>query len=192
MSGYTSGGLGRFAGVAGLALVLACSAHAATRPGVIRVDVDATQAPQRILHTHLAMPVEPGPLTLLFPEWIPGEHMPDGPINNIAGLKFTAARKVLPWRRDLLDMFSFHLTVPAGVTSLDVKFDFLISGVGSGYSSGASSTAYLNDLSWNQVILYPRGFAERSDLPRQPQVARRMEVRHGAPRRKTKRRYHQL
>jgi predicted metalloprotease with PDZ domain len=125
------------------------------------VDVDATQAPQRILHTHLAMPVEPGPLTLLFPEWIPGEHMPDGPINNIAGLKFTAARKVLPWRRDLLDMFSFHLTVPAGVTSLDVKFDFLISGVGSGYSSGASSTAYLNDLSWNQVILYPRGFAAK-------------------------------
>lgn len=145
----------------GVVLALACSANAATRPGVIRVDVDATQAPQRLLHTHLAMPVAPGPLVLLFPQWIPGEHMPDGPINNIAGLKFTAARKALPWRRDLLDMFAFHLTVPAGVTSLDVKFDFLISGAGSGYSSGASSTAYLNDLSWNHVILYPRGFAAK-------------------------------
>lgn len=148
-------------GLVGVILALGCSANAATRPGVIRVDVDATQAPQRLLHTHLAIPVLPGPLVLLFPQWIPGEHMPDGPINNIAGLKFTAARKALPWRRDLLDMFAFHLTVPAGVTSLDVKFDFLISGAGSGYSSGASSTAYLNDLSWNHVILYPRGFAAK-------------------------------
>jgi predicted metalloprotease with PDZ domain len=161
MRGYRLNRLGRLAGMAALAFTWGCSAQAATRPGVIRVEVDATQAPQRILHTHLTMPVEPGPLTLLFPEWIPGEHMPDGPINNVVGLKFTAARKALPWRRDLLDMFAFHLTVPAGVTSLDVKFDFLISGVGSGYSSGASSTAYLNDLSWNQVILYPRGFAAK-------------------------------
>jgi predicted metalloprotease with PDZ domain len=139
--------------------VLSCSVKAATRPGVIRVDVDATQAPQRILHTHLTVPVQPGPLTLLFPEWVPGEHMPDGPINNIAGLKFLAGKKALVWRRDLLDMFAFHLTVPEGVSSLDVRFDFLISGAESGYSSGASSTAYINDLSWNQVILYPKGFA---------------------------------
>jgi len=140
---------------------LSCSVCAATRPGVIRVEVDASQSPQRLLHSHLTIPVQPGPLTLLFPEWIPGEHMPDGPINNIAGLKFTAGKKALTWRRDLLDMFAFHLTVPPGVTSLDVRFDFLISGAGSGYSSGASSTAYLNDLSWNQVILYPRGFAAK-------------------------------
>ena len=162
----------RFLGVAGLLwflLGLSCSVNAATRPGVIRVSVDATQAPQRLLHTHLTIPVQPGPLTLLFPEWIPGEHMPDGPINNIAGLRFTAAKKALPWRRDLLDMFAFHLTIPPGVTSLDVKFDFLISGAGSGYSSGASSTAYLNDLSWNQVILYPRGYAAK-DLTYAPSL----------------------
>ncbi len=144
-----------------LALPWCCSANAAVRPGVIRVEVDSTLAPQRILRTHLTIPVEAGPLTLLFPEWIPGEHMPDGPINNIAGLKFSANRKAIPWRRDLLDMFAFHLTVPAGVTSLDVRFDFLIAGATSGYSSGASSTAYLNDLSWNQVVLYPKGFAAK-------------------------------
>jgi predicted metalloprotease with PDZ domain len=157
------------AGLLGLLLALECSAYAATRPGVIRVEVDATEAPQHILHTHLTIPVEAGPLTLMFPEWIPGEHMPSGPINNIAGLKFTANKKWIPWRRDLLDMFAFHLTVPAGVTSLDVKFDFLISGMSSGYSSGASATAYLNDLSWNQVILYPKGFAAK-DLLYQPSL----------------------
>ena len=118
---------------------------------------------------------------------------PTGPINNIAGLKFTAARKALPWRRDLLDMFAFHLTVPAGVTSLDVKFDFLISGAGSGYSSGASSTAYLNDLSWNHVILYPRGFAAK-DLTYLPslKIPAGLEVRHGAARGETKWRHDHL
>jgi predicted metalloprotease with PDZ domain len=141
-------------------LLISCSAlRAATRPGVIRVEVDATRAPQRILHTHLTIPVQPGPLVLFYPQWIPGEHMPDGPINNIAGLKFTAGKKTIPWRRDLLDMFAFHLQIPPGITSLDVSFDFLISGAGSGYSSGASSTAVLNDLSWNHVLLYPQGYA---------------------------------
>jgi predicted metalloprotease with PDZ domain len=143
-------------------VLIPCSApRAATRPGVIRVQVDETLAPQRILHTHLTIPVDPGPLVLYYPQWIPGEHMPDGPINGMAGLKFTAGRKAIPWRRDLLDMFEFHLEIPQGVTSLDVSFDFLISGAGSGYSSGASSTAFLNVLSWNQVLLYPQGYASK-------------------------------
>ncbi len=144
---------------AALVLVPCSGTRAATRPGIIHVDVDETRAPQKILHTHLTMPVQPGPLVLYYPQWIPGEHMPDGPINNIAGLKFMAGKKAIPWRRDLLDMFEFHLEIPAGDTSLDISFDFLISGEGSGYSSGASSTADLNDLSWNQVLLYPQGYA---------------------------------
>jgi predicted metalloprotease with PDZ domain len=147
--------------LAALFLVPGPAVSASMRPGVIRVEVDETRAPQRILHTHLTIPVQPGPLALYYPQWIPGEHMPDGPINNVAGLKFMAGRKAIPWRRDLLDMFEFHLDIPPGVTSLDVSFDFLISGVGSGYSSGASSTANLNNLSWNQVLLYPQGYASK-------------------------------
>src|SRR5882672_7200394 len=100
---------------------------AQTPPGPIRIEVDETRAPQKILHTHLQMPVKPGPLVLYYPEWIPGEHMPDGPIIDMAGLKFTAGEKVLAWRRDLLDMFTFHLDVPQGVSSLDINFDFLLS-----------------------------------------------------------------
>jgi len=150
-----------YASLAAIFFIPGAALRAATRPGVIRVEVDETRAPQRILHTHLTIPVQPGALTLYYPQWIPGEHMPDGPINNIAGLKFMAGRKSIPWRRDLLDMFEFHLEIPAGVTSLDVTFDFLISGEGSGYSSGASSTANLNDLSWNQVVLYPQGYASK-------------------------------
>ncbi|HEY4708937.1 MAG TPA: hypothetical protein VIH46_02085 [Candidatus Acidoferrales bacterium] len=142
-------------------LVPVAPLFASMRPGVIHVEVDETRAPQRILHTHLVIPVQPGPLVLYYPQWIPGEHMPDGPINNIAGLKFMAGRKTIPWRRDLLDMFEFHLEIPPGVATLDVSFDFLISGAGGGYSSGASSTANINNLSWNQVLLYPQGFASK-------------------------------
>src|SRR5450432_2280148 len=93
-----------------LALLLAgASLRAQTAPGAIRLAVDASHAPQKILHAHLQIPVHAGPLTLYYPEWIPGEHMPDGPIINLAGLKFMAGEKTVPWRRDLVDMFALHL-----------------------------------------------------------------------------------
>src|SRR5690348_960961 len=142
-------------------IILESSAPAAaqTPPGPIRLEVDASRAPQKILHSHEQIPVRPGPLVLYYPKWIPGEHMPDGPIDNLAGLEFTADGKTIPWRRDLVDMFAFHLDIPAGVELLDADFDFLLSAPASGYSSGASATADLDVLSWNQVLLYPQGYA---------------------------------
>ena len=137
------------------ALLLCTSAATAQLREPIRVEVDATHAPQKILHAHLQIPVQSGPLTLYYPEWIPGEHMPDGPITNLAGLIFTAGGKRIPWRRDLVDMFAFHLEIPADAKSLDVALDFLLSAPASGYTAGASSTAYLDVISWNQVLLYP-------------------------------------
>ncbi len=85
------------------------SAQMQGAPGTIRLAVDASQAPQKILHVHMQIPVKAGPLTLYYPEWIPGEHMPDGPIIQMAGLKFKAEGKTIAWRRDLVEMFSIHL-----------------------------------------------------------------------------------
>jgi predicted metalloprotease with PDZ domain len=133
--------------------------RAQTPPGTIRLAVDASNAPQKILHVHEQIPVQAGDLTLYYPEWIPGEHMPDGPIINVAGLKFSAAGKTIPWRRDLVDMFALRLEVPPGANSLDVDLDFLLSAAASGFSAGASATASLNVLSWNQLLLYPKGYA---------------------------------
>src|SRR5580692_7980813 len=65
----------------------------------IRVWVDLTDAPHRILHTHLIVPVKPGPMTLLYPEWIPGEHGPTGPVIDMVGLKIMANGQAIPWRR---------------------------------------------------------------------------------------------
>jgi predicted metalloprotease with PDZ domain len=125
--------------------------------GTIRLAVDARQAPQKILHAHLQIPVQAGPLTLYYPEWIPGEHMPDGPIIEVAGMKFSGGGKTIPWRRDLVEMFSIHLEIPQGVTMLDADLDFLLAAPASGFSAGASATASLDLLSWNQVLLYPKG-----------------------------------
>src|ERR1700687_5181354 len=105
-----------------VALILVCGtanvtgAQSAAAP--IRLLVDASQAPQKILHVHMEIPVAAGPLTLYYPEWIPGEHMPDGPIIEVAGMKFSGGGKTIAWRRDLVEMFSIHLDVPAGVTTL--------------------------------------------------------------------------
>ena len=144
--------------LSGVALLIvlgfAAAANGQSQPP-IRLEVDATHAPQKILHATLEMPVRPGPLTLYYPEWIPGEHMPDGPITNLAGLEFTANGQKIAWRRDLVDMFAFHLDIPPNATTLDIALDFLLSAPLSGYTAGASATAYLDVISWNQVLLYP-------------------------------------
>jgi predicted metalloprotease with PDZ domain len=138
-------------------LAIPTNLRAQAAPGTIQLAVDARQAPQKILHAHLQIPVQGGPLTLYYPEWIPGEHMPDGPIIEVAGMKFSAGGKTIPWRRDLVEMFSLHLDVPQGATSLDADLDFLLSAPANGFSAGASATASLDLLSWNQVLLYPKG-----------------------------------
>src|SRR5580692_3047446 len=144
-----------------LALILACGsasvAFAQTAAAPMRLRVDASQAPQKILHVHMEIPVSGGPMTLYYPEWIPGEHMPDGPIIQLAGMKFSGGGKAIAWRRDLVEMFSIHVDVPAGVSVLEADFDFLLSGPATGFSAGASATASLDVLSWNQVLMYPKG-----------------------------------
>lgn len=138
----------------------------------IQLTVDATKAPQNIFHAQLVIPASPGQLTLFYPKWIPGEHSPNGPINGLAGLKFVAMGKVLSWRRDLVDMYAFHLNVPAGASEVEVSLDFLGSPIAAGFTAGASSTPNLAVISWNQILLYPDGhspnelsFKARLQLP---------------------------
>jgi predicted metalloprotease with PDZ domain len=128
----------------------------------IQLEVNATEAPRNILHARLLIPAAEGPLTLVYPKWIPGEHGPTGPIDDLTGLKITAGKQGVPWRRDADDMFAFHLDVPAGVESIEVTLDFLLPESGS-FSSGGSATAQLLDLNWNQVLLYPQG-SKASDV----------------------------
>jgi predicted metalloprotease with PDZ domain len=138
--------------------VMSVSAWAATPP-IVTIAVDATSAPRKIFHASLTIPAAPGDLTLYYPKWIPGEHAPDGPVIDLAGLKFSAAGKPLKWRRDLLDGFTLHVDVPDGVTEVDAELDFLSPATfEGGFSAGSSATDKLAIISWNQVLLYPKGF----------------------------------
>jgi len=106
-------------------LLLSAAALSAQAVPAIRLTVDASQAPLKILRTHLEMPVTPGPLTLYYPKWIPGMHEPGGPIANVTGLRFTANGAPISWRRDLLDVFTFHVDVPQSARQLDISFDYI-------------------------------------------------------------------
>lgn len=131
----------------------------------IQLTVDASHAPQKYIRTRMLMPVTPGPLTLYYPKWIPGEHQPDGPIANVTGLEFTAGGKTVPWTRDLRDVFTFHVTVPPGVDRLEVDFDYIEPGLGAGFATGASSASdKLVEISWNQNVLYPAGIRAQQIL----------------------------
>ncbi len=136
-------------------LLLAAAALAQSGPQ-IALEVDATQAPMKIIRTHMTMPVKPGPLTLYFPKWIPGAHSPGGPVGDVAGLKFSADGKNLSWQRDLLDVFTFHVNVPQGARQLDVSFDMLdANSAGPGRGSATDKLLVLN---WNSNVLYPAGY----------------------------------
>lgn len=129
-------------------------------PGVIQLSVDATDLDRRIFRVRELIPVaRPGPLTLLYPEWLPGHHAPRGPINQLAGLTVRANGQTIPWRRDPVDVYAFHLEVPAGADAVEVEFQF-VSPTAGGQGRVVATGEMLN-LQWNQVLLYPAGHFTR-------------------------------
>src|SRR5688572_16568646 len=124
---------------------------------LVRLRVDATDAPRRLFHVQMTIPAKPGAMTLLYPQWIPGEHGPTGPVTNLVGLKIRGGGQTIPWRRDSVNMYAFHIEVPAGASSVDAAFDFIAPPEEGGFTSGASATTELAVLNWNQLVLYPQG-----------------------------------
>ena len=139
--------------------VFAVGAHAQNGPP-ITLEVDASQVQLKIVRVHMQIPAKPGPLTLYYPKWIPGEHAPDGPIGSVTGLEMKAAGETVRWQRDLLDIYTFHVDVPEGANSLEVSFEYIEPSSGP-YSGGASATDKLDVLEWNQDVLYPAGAPAR-------------------------------
>lgn len=125
-------------------------------PGVVKLDVDATDLSRRIFTVHETIPVEgAGPLTLYFPAWLPGDHGPDGPITQLAGLVFTANGQRLEWTRDPVESFAFHLVVPQGVTEISADFQHLSPTAGA--QGRIVMTAEMLNAQWEKMLLYPAG-----------------------------------
>jgi predicted metalloprotease with PDZ domain len=130
------------------------------RPGTIKLAVDATDVNRGIFQVTEIIPVgADGPLTLLYPRWLPGNHSPSGPISKLAGLKISDAGRPLEWRRDPVDVFAFHVEVPTGVTSLTAAFQFLAPTDAN--QGRIVTTPDMLNLQWNTVALYPAGYYVR-------------------------------
>ena len=129
-------------------------------PSAIGLAVDATDTTDGIFRVHETIPVtHAGPMVLLYPKWVPGNHSPTGPIDEFAALAVHAEGALVPWTRDVVDVFAFHLDVPNGATSLDVDFQYL-SPVESKEGRVVMTPDMLN-LEWNAVVLYPAGYFSR-------------------------------
>jgi len=125
-------------------------------PGTITLKVDLTDVDRRILAVHESIPVKPGPLTLLYPEWLPGNHAPRGPIDALAGLLISSGGRPVEWIRDPLNVYAFHLQVPVGASRLDLEFEFASPMVRE--QGRTVVTPDMLGLQWNTVVLYPAGF----------------------------------
>ncbi|MCK9195238.1 MAG: hypothetical protein M0P19_15340, partial [Nevskia sp.] len=136
------------------------AAKGSAYPGRIQIAVDLTDTPHRLFRVHETMPVNAGPLSLWYPEWLPGNHAPRGPIDALAGLEISANGQRLEWTRDPVDSYAFKLQVPAGVTTLELDYQFASPVVRE--QGRVVATPDIVGLQWNAVVLYPSGFDARN------------------------------
>jgi predicted metalloprotease with PDZ domain len=142
---------------AALAASISCMGQTSVEgpAGPVALTVRLPNPQQQIFYVYEVMPVRPGPLTLYYPKYIPGDHAPDGPVGSMMGLEITAGGERIAWLRDAVDMFTFHLTVPSGVDRIDIRFQF---------PARDRITPNLMGLEWNCVALYQAGSATRAQI----------------------------
>jgi predicted metalloprotease with PDZ domain len=138
------------------------AADPVTAPGTAILEVDGRNAAQHLISARMRLPVKPGPLALVYPKWLPGEHAPVGRIEDIVALQITAGGKPLPWKRDPEDMYEIAVVVPAGTTAVDVAFEYVAGTGGRGDALPAVASQSLWILKWNHVLFYPKGSDPRS------------------------------
>jgi predicted metalloprotease with PDZ domain len=136
-----------------LVTLIAVESIAQDARSALTLVVDETQASRRIAFVHEDIPVQPGPLVLAYPRWIPGDHGAKGPIQQFAALRIHAGRDALAWNRDPDDIATFHVQIPANTDRITVDFDTLL-------ENTISDHQLL--VAWNTVILYPRGIDKRT------------------------------
>jgi predicted metalloprotease with PDZ domain len=155
----------RFAAILGFVATFATSfACAVATKTPIQITADLSEAPRKLYHAEVYLPVTEGPVTLITPQWIPGNHRPTGPADDITGVAFSAMidgkDQPLLWRRDDVDLYEFHVTIPKGVTTLHAHLDCIVT---------ARLSQKMAVLEWEKLLLYPAQIPVR-DIPIQPSL----------------------
>ena len=141
-----------------MALAATLVVFGAAQGADLTVRLDARQIARKHVHTDLTLAVKGGgPLTLVYPKWIPGEHGPTGPLDTLVGLTIRANGQALTWRRDPLEMYAILVNVPAGVTHLEIGMDSGLPVDSGDFTAGPASSAQVAVVSWNQFVLLPKG-----------------------------------
>ncbi|HEX4051946.1 MAG TPA: hypothetical protein VHY19_13820 [Steroidobacteraceae bacterium] len=133
--------------------------HDRPYPGRIRLAVDASDVLRRVEHVHETLSGVTPDTVLLYPQWLPGAHAPEGTIDRLAALRISASGAPLQWTRDPVNVFAFRVQVPRGVTNLQIDFDYL-SPTNAAVGDLEFSTNLLM-IEWNEVVLYPAGYYSR-------------------------------
>lgn len=143
--------------------ILVCAStvvSAAPAKTPIQITANLSDAPRKLYHAEVDLPVTEGPLTLTTPKWIPGNHRPTGPVDDITGVVFTVNGQPIAWRRDDVDLYQFHVTIPKGVTTLHAHLDCIVT---------ARISQKMAVLEWEKLLLYPANTPVR-DIPIQPSL----------------------
>jgi len=125
--------------------------------GAITLDIDASDTLRGAYRVTETIPLAQGAnrITLLFPEWLPGNHGPRGPIAELVDLRLTADGKPVAWTRDPLDVNAFHVDLPGGARQLVARF---IHTSPLQKSEGRiTMTQEMLNLQWEKMSLYPAG-----------------------------------
>lgn len=128
-------------------------------PGAIVLNVDASNTSQQIFRIKESIPVKPGKLTLLYPQWVPANHGPSGPLNQFAGLTLSANGKPLAWTRDPINVHAFHIDVPRDAKTVEAEYQYL-----SPTEPSQGRTTITSDIlgvQWHSMALYPAGYTTR-------------------------------
>jgi len=150
----------RIVSAAGIAAILASpTVRALPAGGPVTIAVDASEAPRHIFHVRETIPAAPGPLTLAYPKWIPGEHSAAGPVTDFVGLKISAGGRPVSWKRVPTEMWNVTCEVPAGESAIDVAFDYTPP-----LHAWTTATDRLLVVNWWSVLVYPVGPGDNATM----------------------------
>ncbi|UCC43757.1 MAG: hypothetical protein JSU65_11625 [Candidatus Zixiibacteriota bacterium] len=134
---------------AAFVLISTTSASAAQ----MQITVDATELPRKMLHTTINLDLLGDSVSLLYPKWIPAQHGPSGPVENMVGLAITDSKgEAVRWKRDWADFYRFFVFPNGETDAHSVVLSYICNQdfITAGFSS-------LGIIDWNCVVLYPEG-----------------------------------
>lgn len=125
--------------------------------GTMRLYIDATDVTRGVYRVTQTIPVVPGKgkLTVLMPQWLPGNHSPRGPLAELVDLEFFADGQKLSWKRDPVEVFAFHVDVPQGAKEVVAKF--IHTSPLQSAEGRITMTQEMLNLQWEKMSLYPAG-----------------------------------